>query len=136
MVWTPPTKPAPGISTPEQIIGKDIEMGGAAYRVQPGRLNTIGDPQIPYYDGFVKSKNAFEQTDISVDHNEVGVDGPLPPPDKAPQGTPKARATRSDAPDSGKANRRNVQNKKAPSGETSGEAPAPLFTQAVGRSTK
>lgn len=135
MVWTPPTKPDPGIATPTQVVARDVELAGAAYRVQGGRINQ-SDMQTPYYDGFVKSKNAFAQTDIDITHNEVGMDGPLPPPDKAPQGTLRARATRSDAADGGKANRRNVQNKGAPAGETSGEAPAPLFTQAVGRSTK
>lgn len=136
MVWTPPTKPAPGISTPSEIVAKDQEIGGASYRVQAGRINQ-SDLQTPYYDGFVKSKNAFAQTtDSEVTHNEVGVDGPLPAVPPSPAGKMRPRAQRDDAMAGGKASRKNVQNKKAPSGETSGEAPAPLFTQAVGRSTK
>lgn len=134
MTWSPPTKPDPGIATPTEIVSRDIEMAGATYRVQPGR-NVTSDNQIPYYDGFVKAKNAFAQTDIAIEHNEVGMDGPLPPPDKAPAGTMRPRAQRNDAMAGGKASRKNVQNKKAPAGETSGEAPAPLFTQSVGRST-
>lgn len=126
MVWTPPNTPAPGITSPSDVVAATLEQGGASYRLQKHAWVQQEDAQQPYYMGFTKAVHQYGQSTNDV---HIDLEGVAPPPDSGPVGT---RRPRSGGPKDinvpgGKANKTNVPNKRSHK-ETTGEDPAPLFT--------
>jgi hypothetical protein len=121
MVWTPPTRPDPGIATASEVVAETLEQGGASYRTQKHAWVQQEDAQHPYYLGFTKTVRQLEPG------IPVGTVGAQPPLDKGPEGTRRPRSSKDDRMPGGKANKKNVQNRSTHK-ETTGEDPAPLFT--------
>jgi hypothetical protein len=132
VTWSPPTKPDPSIATPTQVVEEAVEYNGAAYRVQPSSRAAYNDSQIPYWAGFTKTTHQYGQ---DFDAN-VGLTG-IAPPAEGPVGTrqPRSTGSKDDSPQGPvPAHKTNVLSKTTHA-ETTGEDPAPLFTQsqATGR---